>query len=650
MDKLNLLPLKDVRLDDSFWNKYTRLVTEQIIPYQWETLNDRVPDAEPSHCISNFQVAAGLKEGTFEGAVFQDTDVAKWLEAVAYSLSYAPDDKLEKTADEVIELIGKAQQPDGYINTHFTILAPEHRWANLREGHELYTAGHLLEAAVAYYKVTGKERFLRIMQKFADLICDVFHQEKYSRAVPGHQEIEIGLIKLAEVTGERKYMDMAKDFIDRRGTEPNYLVTEHKNPLWIDIFKDVHPFLPAYSQCHKPVREQDTAEGHSVRATYMYSAMADLAAAYDDKGLLSACERIWDNIVEKRMYLTGGIGSSGAYERFTTDYDLPNDRNYSESCASIGLALFSRRMAQITRQGKYIDVMERALYNTVLAGIAMDGKRFFYVNPLEVWPDNCLDHTSMEHIKPTRQKWFGVACCPPNIARTLASLGEYVYFSSGSDLWVNMYISGQTTLHTEKGNISLTQETRFPFEGRINLHIRSDIGQPVCIAFHVPAYADNFRIAELSDARKQLLQPEIRDGYAYLTKDFGDVRLEITFDILPHFTYANPQVRADTGKAAVEKGPLVYCLEEADNGKRLSGIYIDTAAPLQEEYDESLLGGTCVIKAKGRRLLENGWDEHTLYGNKAPEYEDASLTFVPYCYWNNRSDGEMAVWVKHLFA
>ncbi len=644
MKKLELLPLKDIHLDDPFWNKYTRLVTKQIIPYQWETLNDRVPDAEPSHCISNFQVAAGLKEGTFEGAVFQDTDVAKWLEAVAYSLSYEPDSSLEKTADEVIDLIGKAQQPDGYINTYFTILAPEHRWSNLREGHELYTAGHLLEAAVAYYKVTGKDKFLNIMRRFADLICDVFHQEKYSRAVPGHQEIEIGLIKLSEVTGDRKYMDMAKDFIDRRGTEPNYLVSEHENPLWFSIFKDVKPFLPEYSQCHRPVREQDSAEGHSVRATYMYCAMADLAAAYDDKELFQACERLWNNIVEKRMYITGGIGSSGAYERFTTDYDLPNDCNYSESCASIGLALFSRRMAQITKNGKYVDAMERALYNTVLAGIAMDGKSFFYVNPLEVWPDNCLSHTSMEHVKPVRQKWFGVACCPPNIARTLASLGEYIYFRKEDDFWVNMYVSGETAIQTGKGTVTITQNTRFPFEGKTCLHITSDTNHPFRLALHVPAYAANFTLT----AGGVRIQPEITDGYAYIEDYFSDTDITVTFDMPAHFTYANPDVRADAGKAAIEKGPLVYCLEEADNGNHLANIYIDTKQPLEEAYAESLLGGTCIIKAKGKKLSANGWDEHTLYAEHPPVSEDVDLQFIPYCYWDNRGGGEMSVWMKYL--
>lgn len=644
MDKLQLVPLKDTRIDDGFWNKYTRLVTKEIIPYQWETLNDRVPDAEPSHCISNFEVAAGLKEGTFGGAVFQDTDVAKWLEAVAYSLSYEPNDVLETTADEVIELIGKAQQPDGYINTHFTILAPEHKWANLREGHELYTAGHLLEAAVAYYQVTGKDRFLHIMQRFADLICEVFHTEQYSRGVPGHQEIEIGLIKLAEVTGELKYRDMAKDFIDRRGCEPNYLVNEHHNPLWIDIFKDTKPFLPEYSQCHKPVREQDTAEGHAVRAGYMYCAMADLVAAYEDQELFAACERIWNNIVEKRMYITGGIGSSGMYERFTTDFDLPNDSNYAESCASIALALFGRRMAQITKDGSYMDTVERALYNTVLAGIAMDGKSFFYVNPLEVWPDNCMDHTSMEHVKPVRQKWFGVACCPPNIARTLASLGEYIYFQNGCNVWVNMFVSGHTTIKSDAGNLSITQDTGFPFEGKVNLHLTSDYSIPSQIALHVPKYAENYQVM----VNKTLVQPRIEKGYAYLEGDWSKADIEINFDMPARFTYANLQVRADAGKVAVEKGPLVYCLEEADNGQCLAGLYVDTEAGLQEHFDASLLGETMVIKAKGRKLTQEGWESHTLYAQQSPAYESVELTYVPYCYWGNRTPGEMSVWVKHL--
>ena len=640
MEKKQLVNIKTVKIEDAFWNKYTKLVTEQIIPYQWKALNDQVEDAEPSHSIENFKVAAGLQEGTFHGFVCQDTDLAKWLEAVAYSLSYEPNKDLEQKADEAIELIAKAQQEDGYINTFFTILAPEKRWNNLREGHELYTAGHMMEAAVAYYKVTGKKRFVEIMQKFADLICEVFHQEEYKRAVPGHQEIEIGLIKMAEVTGERRYMDMAKEFIDRRGTEPNYLVHEHEKEGWINIFQDRNVFLPEYSQCHKPVREQETAEGHSVRAMYMYCAMADLAAEYDDEELLEACKKLWNNAVQKRMYITGGIGSSGPYERFTVDYDLPNSTNYSESCASIGLALFGRRMAQITGESHYIDVVERALYNTVLAGIAMNGKSFFYVNPLEVWPDNCIDHSGMDHVKPVRQKWFGCACCPPNIARTLASLGEYVYMQKDDRIDVNLFVSNCLTL---EDGISIEQKTNYPFDGTVNIKVHGQGEQETTIGIRVPEYVDRIKIVLNGEEQKFPMEK----GYGLLKKAWTDDEIQVIFDIPAKIMRANPLVRADAGKVAIQKGPLVYCLEEVDNGKNLSACFLDPKVPLQEEYCENVLGGTTVIGAKGKRLVEN-WDTSTLYANSENQWEDVELTFVPYGYWGNRGYGEMMVWVKEL--
>lgn len=472
--KLDLLPLKALKVNDFFWNKYTGLVTKEIIPYQWKALNDEVAGAEPSYCIDNFKVAAGLKEGTFHGWVFQDTDLAKWLEAVAYSLSYEPNEALEKLADDAIELVGKAQQENGYINTHFTILHPGKQYCNLKEGHELYTTGHFIEAAIAYYEVTGKDKFLNIMKKNADLICDVFHTEKYKNAVPGHEEIELALMKLATVTGDDKYADMAKDFIDRRGTEPNYLFNESKNDDFIDVWHDPNPYINEYGQNHLPVRKQKTAEGHAVRATYLYCAMADIAQKYQDESLFEACENLYNNIVNKRMYITGGIGSSGVMERFTTDYDLPNDTNYSESCASIGLALFCRRMAQITGDSKYIDTMELALMNTVLAGIAMDGKSFFYVNPLEVWPDNCMPATDKNHVKAVRQKWFGCACCPPNIARTLSSLGEYLFMQNDDGLFINMFAGGEYKTTALGGYKRLNIETKFPFEGKITISI-SDI-------------------------------------------------------------------------------------------------------------------------------------------------------------------------------
>ena len=602
--KLNLLPLKALNVDDFFWNKYTGLVTKEIIPYQWKALNDEVADAEPSYCIDNFKVAAGLKEGTFHGWVFQDTDLAKWLEAVAYSLSYEPNEVLEKLADDAIDLVGKAQQENGYINTHFSILHPGKQYCNLKEGHELYTTGHFIEAAIAYYEVTGKDKFLNIMKKNADLICEVFHTEKYKNAVPGHEEIELALMKLADVTGDDKYSDMAKDFVDRRGTEPNYLFNESKNEDFIDVWHDPNPYINEYGQNHLPVRKQKTAEGHAVRATYLYCAMADIAQKYQDESLFEACENLYNNIINKRMYITGGIGSSGVMERFTTDYDLPNDTNYSESCASIGLALFCRRMAQITGDSKYIDTMELALMNTVLAGIAMDGKSFFYVNPLEVWPDNCIPATDKNHVKPVRQKWFGCACCPPNIARTLSSLGEYLFMQSDDGLFINMFAGGEYKTTALGGFKKLDIHTKFPFDGKISISI-SDIPDAVVttenseankkLYIRIPSYAHNFTIkingSDITDYRTE-------NGYAVLSKAdiasaWRGTDIEINFEMPAHFVYANPKVRADAGKAAIKKGPLVYCAEQVDNGENISSIMVDITKPSKHtERPSKILNST----------------------------------------------------------
>ena len=641
---LNPVDLKQIKIEDSFWGKYTKLVTEQIIPYQWEALNDRAEDAEPSHCIENFQIAAGRKEGTFHGFVFQDTDLAKWLEAVAYSLAYEKNEDLEELADQMIELIEAAQQPDGYLNTHFTILMPEKRFCNLKEGHELYTAGHFMEAAVAYYQVTGKKRFLDVMCRYADYICSVFHTEKYKMAVPGHEEVEIGLIRLYRVTGKKEYLQMAKDFIDRRGCEPNYIVHEHEQPEYVDIFHDSNPYLPEYSQCHKPVRQQETAEGHAVRAVYMYCAMADLAYEYQDQELLLACEKLYNNIVEKRMYITGGIGSSGAYERFTTDYDLPNESGYSESCASIGLALFCRRMAQITGEAKYADTMERALMNTVLAGIAMDGKSFFYVNPLEVWPENCLDHTSMAHVKPVRQKWFGCACCPPNIARTLASLGEYIYMQGTDALWVNLFAGGTAELAWKGVPVKISQKTEFPFKGEVVLEVEAEQETAYDLYLRIPEYAKEYTV--FVNGEKTEFSAE--KGYARIHHLWKKDEVKIQFEMPAQFMYANTEVRADAGKTAVVKGPLVYCMEEVDNGRNLSSSYVDTAAPIEEYYDEELLGGTLVCKVKGKQLRSAGSDSKKLYSTQPAQLDEAEWKLVPYCYWGNREKGEMQVWMKYL--
>lgn len=644
--RANSLDLKEVSICDPFWSKHVDLVRNTIIPYQWEAMNDRIPDAESSHCLENFKIAAGRAKGDFYGAVFQDTDVAKWLEAVGFSLACYPDEALEKTADEVIDLIADAQCEDGYINTYFTIKEPDKRWTDLCEGHELYTAGHLMEAAVAYYEGTGKRKFLECMCRFADLICDTFGTEEGKiHGYPGHEEVEIGLVKLARVTDNLKYLKQAKYFIDARGVGENYFMKEMSRPDYKLIFPEFADYTPEYSQSHKPVREQTTAEGHAVRAVYLYCAMADLAEAYQDEGLLNACKTLWNNIVEKRMYITGGIGSSGYLERFTVDYDLPNEYNYSESCASIGLALFGLRMAQITGESQYMDVVERALYNTVLAGIALDGKSFFYVNPLEVWPPACMEGTSKKHVKPIRQKWFGVACCPPNIARTLASLGQYVYSQKPEkkELYVNLFVSNETELDWNKDKIFVKLQTEFPWVNTYSLEVKNVPADGMDLMLRVPDYAQNYQVK--ADGNIYEENKESEKGYRRVHVE-KDTKVEVSFAAPAKFVYANPQVRADSGKVAIVRGPLVYCLEEIDNSQNLPAIFVDTDAALREEKSD-LFGGIITVKARGKKIVESSVSD-SLYSGQKPQLEDVELTAIPYPYWNNRGEGEMLVWMKEL--
>ncbi|RDU24057.1 glycoside hydrolase family 127 protein [Anaerosacchariphilus polymeriproducens] len=646
--KLESITLDPIQIKDLIWKHYVRLVKDVIIPYQWGILNDREDIEEPSHCISNFKIAAGEMKGEFQGAVFQDTDIAKWLEAVAYVLAGDRDEELERIADETIDLIGRAQEKDGYLNTYFTIKEPEQKWKNLKEGHELYTAGHMIEAAVAYYQTTGKDKFIKIVSKLADLISEKFGPLKgQCHGYPGHQEIELALVKLYRVTKNLKYLETAKYFIDQRGIGDNYFLQEEKKESYKQIFPDFHNYDVKYSQSHQPVREQQSAEGHAVRAVYMYSAMVDLAYEYNDKELLSACQNLWNNIVQKRMYITGGIGSSGILERFTTDYDLPNDSNYSESCASIGLALFGLRMAQITRDARYYDVVERALYNTVLSGIGMDGKSFFYVNPLEVWPDNCLERTSKEHIKARRQKWFGVACCPPNIARTLASLGQYIYGIDDSSLYVNLYISNQVTADLNGNRYQIEMESEFPKDGLIRFTIERIAGEQkeIKIAFRIVGEARDFQVFRCG---KELESIKIEKGYMEIEDCFIKETITIKYNAKARFIRANPSVREDAGKVAVMKGPFVYCFEEVDNGTNLASIYIDTKQKPMERFESELMNGICVITCKGKKISKANWKEQELYASREVEFEDIELKAVPYYSWGNRKGGEMMVWMKEI--
>ncbi|MFA5675900.1 MAG: beta-L-arabinofuranosidase domain-containing protein [Christensenellales bacterium] len=636
--KRGYIPLKNIRINDDFWSRYIRLVRESTIPYQWATLNDKVEGAEPSHCIENFRIAAGESDGAIKGIVFRDSDLAKWLEAVAYTLEIYPDPKLELLADETIELIGHAQQPDGYLNTYFTFAAPEKRWTNLREGHELYTAGHFIEAAVAYHRATGKHHLLDIMCRFADLACRLFlGDDPRLDGCPGHPEIELALVKLYRETGAERYLDLARYFIERRGEAPDCFLEERKRDGWRFIFPELGEYDPVYVLNHKPVRRQEEADGHAVRAVYLYCAMADIAEETADEALLLACRRLWDNIIQKRMYINGGIGSSGYMERFTTDYDLPLDRGYCETCASVGLALFGMRMARITGEAHYMDGVERALYNTVTAGIALDGKSFFYVNPLEVWPPACMENTSLAHIKPVRQKWFDVPCCPTNVARTLASLGQYIYFVRGDRLHMNLFIANDADIPMEKGSVHICTSTRFPWENQVELSIESPA--PFTLAVRMPDYVREFSIT----INRQPAAAELQNGYVLLPLDAGKSFIAVTLDLSAHLVYAHEQVRSSAGQAAVMRGPLLYCLEEMDNAGPLSALQIDSDATFSESWTEEL-GGAVLLQASGWRAKSPKSD--MLYKNEAPTLEKESLRFLPYCFWSNRTPGEMRTFIR----
>lgn len=639
---LAALSLSKIHIDDSYWNRYIQLIPSTVLPYQWDILNDSVPDAPPSFCLQNFKIAAGEATGKRQGTAFLDSDVAKWLEAVAYSLASHPDTKLEATADDVIALIGRAQCDDGYLNTYFTLVENGVRWKNLTEGHELYVAGHFIEAAVAYYEATGKKNLLEIMCRNADLICQVFGPgENQLHGYPGHPEIELALVRLYHVTGARRYLELAKYFIDVRGQAPNYFLEEMGRPDFKHIFPEFASYSPIYSQSHLPVREQQTAEGHAVRAVYLYCAMADIGQEYSDSSLLDACRTLWSNIVNKRMYITGSIGSSGFWERFTADYDLPNSSNYSETCASIGLALFSLRMARIFKDASYIDIVERALYNTVRAGISMEGNTYFYVNPLEVWPNRYVENTSDSHVKPVRQKWFDVACCPTNVARTFTSLGQYIYSSDSDNLYLNLFIQNEMDFVIHGNPVHLSLKTNFPRTGKISLSLKA-ANTPFNLHLRIPAYAENWSVSLNGKPADGTLEK----GYFNIKHNWSNDTVTLEFEIVPRFVFANPCVHADSGKLALVRGPEVYCLEETDNGADLTSVFVGSDAPITEQWDE-MLGGTVLLRFDGMRLSVPSETVSSVC-TQPPVLKPVKLTAVPYGSWGNREKGEMLVWMHGL--
>jgi DUF1680 family protein len=646
----NALFLRNVKINDAFWSKYVKLVREVMLPYQWDALNDKIEDAAPSHAIKNFKIAAGLEEGEFYGMVFQDSDVAKWLEAVAYSLETHPDSQLESLADGVIDIIEKAQMSDGYLNTYFTVKEPGNRWTNLHECHELYCAGHMIEAAVAYYNATGKRKLLDVVCKLADHINSVFGTEEGKlKGYPGHQVIELALVRLYKVTGEERYLMLVKFFLDERGREPYYFDIEWEKRGRISHWSKGVSQRPnrKYNQSHLPVREQTTAEGHAVRAVYMYTGMAEVAAETGDLGLFDACKKIWDNIENKRMYITGGIGSVDSnVEAFSFDYDLPNNTVYAETCASIGLVFFASKMLQIEADIRYADVMERALYNGVISGMSLDGKRFFYVNPLEVWPEASEKNPTRFHVKPVRQKWFGCACCPPNLARLVASLGQYIYTVNDKVVYTHLYIGGESEINMGGDRIKFVQETNYPWDEQVKIKIFTECEKEFAVALRIPGWCRNAKV-RVNNVHTDISLKTV-NGYAMLERVWKDEDIiELDMDMPVDLIEANPFVKEDAGKVAIQRGPIVYCLEEADNGHNLSALSILEDAKLIEEYEEDLFGGVTVITGEAVRRKNESWDG-SLYRIYKKELEPVKFKAVPYAFWGNRKAGEMQVWTRHI--
>lgn len=616
---------------DGFIGKYQKLIRDTVIPYQYSVLCDKAPDTEKSHVVKNFENAAKALHGEdvgdgFYGMVFQDSDAAKWIEAAAYSLALYPDEKLSETVDELIDKIAAAQDEDGYLDTYFTIKDRDKRWKNLLEGHELYCSGHMMEAACAYYEATGKKKLLDVMEKNAEHIYKHFITEK-NEGAPGHPEVELALMKMYRTTGNKKWLQLAEHFINERGEDPYFYEKEAAKRDWTVWGND--PTAHDYQQSGKPVRAQSDATGHAVRAVYLYTGMAQLSAKSGDNALYDACKRLWESITRRRMYVTGGIGSTVLGEAFSVDYDLPPDTAYAETCASIGLMFFANAMLKNELIGEYADVMETAFYNTVLGGMQLDGKRFFYVNPLEVVPGISGVSPTHRHDLPVRPKWYACACCPPNVARLITSFGCYAYGENSDMSFCHMYADGE--IKFENG-MELVCKTNYPYDMTVNYSVIKG-GR---LAIRIPGWSDTFILA--LNGEKQELKPI--NGYVIIAVKDGD-EAKLVLSDTPHFVYPSVKIPAVSGMAAIRRGPLVYCFEDADNGDVLSLALKRGGKITVCEPDRNELSGVTKLKVEAVRFDDNGKP----YSFDEPKTTDTLAIAVPYYTWGNRGENAMRVFM-----
>ena len=593
-----------------FWAEKQKLIRDVTI----HAVHDRFADT------GRFQAfQCSWTEGSDEPKphIFWDSDIAKWIESAAYLLQKAPDAALERQIEAVIDRIEQNQWDDGYFNIYFTVAEPEGRFKN-RDCHELYCLGHLIEAAVAYYNATGRDRFLKILDRYIDLVIRVFTVERSAAfTTPGHEEIELALFRLYRLRGDKKYLDLAMFFLNERGKHGEGLTS------WCNM---------RYNQSHLPVRQQHTAEGHCVRACYLYSAMADAAKETGDAELFDACKALFDDITQRKMYVTGGIGSSHCGEAFTVPFDLPNDTAYAETCASIALAMFADRMKLLELDGKYADTVELEYYNGILAGLSLDGKAFFYENPLEINLADRTRHTSVndrDRLPITqRLEVFDCSCCPPNVTRCIASLGGSLYSVDGDRVCVHQFLSNRASFD----GLQLEMQTNYPLDGKVRLSVQGGKGKTLCV--RVPGWC---RKADFSAPYT------LQRGYAMIAIPADTFTLDVDFWMAPTFITAHPAVRADAGKTALQYGPLIYCMEGVDNGADLFDLVIDAAAPADIRFDSFF--GANTVTLQGTRTA-NAADAPLYQQTLTPQRARVPVTFVPYYAFANRGESDMAVWFR----
>jgi uncharacterized protein len=597
VSQLKGVPFQDVRVKDDFWTP--RIETNRKV-----TVEANLLQCERTHRIRNFAIAGKLEEGKHEGALYNDSDVYKVIEGIAYTLADHPDADLEKRADAVIAKIVAAQQSDGYLNTYYTLVEPKQRWKNIQYGHELYCAGHLIEAAVAYKQATGKTALLDVACKFADHIATVFGPDK-RQDCSGHEEIELALIKLYTATGEKKYLEQALFFLDVRGQA------------------DKRKLFGEYAQDHKPIREQTEVTGHAVRAMYLYCAMADAAKLTGDAGLLKSMESIWHDVVDRKMYLTGGIGPSASNEGFTTPYDLPNDSAYAETCAAIGMALWNHRLFLMSGDGKYADVLEREVYNGLISGVSLTGDRFFYVNP--------LGSTGNHH----RVPWFSTSCCPTNIVRYVPGMGERAYAVRDNGVWAVLYLGNTATVSLKDGKVKLTEETNYPWDGDMKFTVEMEKAFAFDLHLRVPGWCKGEPSLSVNG---EAVKAKAEKGYLTVSRTWksGDV-VKLSLPMPVERVYADPHVKADVGKVALQRGPVVYCLEGVDNDGKVRKLCLPKDATLSATFEKDLLRGVGVIRGDCLAVSRDDDGKRTTTKQK--------FQAVPYATWDNRGPGEMVVWL-----